>query len=316
MASTGSPASPPAPGLVPSAPPPPPPLAEAFVESSRADGARPATFEQLAALPDERVDVALGAALMARDAYATLDVGRLIARFDELAAPLATAVDFASLSPAGQADALSAYLYAQVGFRGNEQDYYDPKNSLLPDVLERRLGIPITLALVYCEVARRVGVRARGVSFPGHFLVRVDQPARDDAPVAVDPFFGGRRLDDGALQRLLERASPQQRYAQSEHLAPASTRTMLVRMLINLKWIYATRGDFARALLALDRIICLTPDSVPALRERGMLAARLGAVEAARADLSRLLELVPQAPDANTIRQRLEELRAKASILN
>jgi regulator of sirC expression with transglutaminase-like and TPR domain len=87
-------------------------------------------------------------------------------------------------------------------------------------------------------------------------------------------------------------------------------------MRINLKWIYATRGDFARALLALDRIICLTPDSVPALRERGMLAARLGAVEAARADLSRLLELVPQAPDAATIRQRLEELRAKASVLN
>jgi regulator of sirC expression with transglutaminase-like and TPR domain len=87
-------------------------------------------------------------------------------------------------------------------------------------------------------------------------------------------------------------------------------------MLINLKWIYATRGDFARALLALDRIISLTPDSAPALRERGLLAARLGAVEAARADLTRLLELVPQLPDATTIRQRLEELRAKASVLN
>jgi regulator of sirC expression with transglutaminase-like and TPR domain len=87
-------------------------------------------------------------------------------------------------------------------------------------------------------------------------------------------------------------------------------------MLINLKWIYATRGDFARALLALDRIICLTPDSVPALRERGLLAVRLGAVEAARADLSRLLELVPQAPDASTIRKQLEELHAKVAVLN
>jgi regulator of sirC expression with transglutaminase-like and TPR domain len=207
-------------------------------------------------------------------------------------------------------------MYGPLGFRGNEQDYYDPKNSLLPDVLDRRLGIPITLALVYCEIARRVGVRARGVSFPGHFLVRVDPPGRDDAPVAVDPFFGGRRLEKYDLQKLLERASPSQELVMAEHLAPASARTMLVRMLINLKWIHATRGDFARALLALDRIICLTPDSVPALRERGMLAARLGAVEAARADLSRLLELVPQAPDANTIRQRLEELRAKASVLN
>lgn len=276
--------------------------------------ARPASFEQLARLPDECIEVAIGAALIARDAYATLDVDRVLARFDEIAAPL-LARDVASLSPEQQADAVSRRLYEQLGFRGNEQDYYDPKNSLLPDVLDRKLGIPITLALVYCEVARRAGVRARGISFPGHFLVRVD-PTSSEAPTFIDPFFGGRKLDASALQKLLDRASPNQRLAPGEHLAPASHRTMLVRMLINLKWIYATRGDFARALLALDRIISLTPDSVPALRERGLLAARLGAVEAARADLSRLLELVPQAPDATSIRKRLRELTAKASILN
>jgi regulator of sirC expression with transglutaminase-like and TPR domain len=276
---------------------------------------RPATFEQLAELPDECIDVAIGAALVARDTYANLDVDRLIARFDEMAAPLA-ARNLAALPPAEQAAAVSVYVYEQLGFRGNEQDYYDPKNSLLPDVIGRRLGIPITLALVYCEIARRAGVKASGVSFPGHFLVRVDAAARDDAPVAVDPFFGGRRLDEAGLQTLLKRAASSQKISLAEHLAPAGARTMLVRMLINLKWIHATRGDFARALLALDRIISLTPDSVPALRERGLLAARLGAVEAARADLSRLLELVPQAPDAGSIRQRLEELRAKASVLN
>ena len=276
---------------------------------------RPATFEQLAALPDECIDVAVGAALIARDAYGSLDVDRLVQHLDDLAAPLA-ARSLAGLSAAAQADAVSAHVYEHLGFRGNEQDYYDPKNSLLPDVLDRRLGIPITLALVYCELARRAGVRASGVSFPGHFLVRVDPPGREGAPVAVDPFFGGRRLDEAGLQMLLKRAAPSQKISLEEHLAPASARTILVRMLINLKWIYATRGDFARALLALDRIISLNPDSVPALRERGMLAARLGAVEAARADLSRLLELVPQAPDAGSIRQRLEELRTKASVLN
>jgi regulator of sirC expression with transglutaminase-like and TPR domain len=275
----------------------------------------PSTFEQLAALQDECIDIAAGAALIARDAYARLDVERIIERFDALAAPL-EARGIARLAPEEQASAISDYLYNQVGFRGNDQDYYDPKNSLLPDVLDRKLGIPITLALVYCEVARRVGVRARGVSFPGHFLVRVDDATSTPAaPVVVDPFFGGRRLDGPALQKLLERAAPNQTVS-DEHLAAASPRTMLVRMLINLKWIYATRGDFARALLALDRIISLTPDSVPALRERGLLAARLGAVEAARADLSRLLELVPQAPDASTIRQQLEELRARVTILN
>jgi regulator of sirC expression with transglutaminase-like and TPR domain len=290
------------------------PLSTSFADR-RPTLTRPATFEQLAALPDECIDVAVGAALIARDTYATLDLDWIVARFDDLAAPL-TGRNLAALDPTAQADALSLHLYEQLGFRGNEQDYYDPKNSLLPDVLERKLGIPITLALVYCEVARRVGVRARGVSFPGHFLVRVDPPGRDDTPVAVDPFFGGRRLNEAGLHTLLKRASPPQSVSLDEHLQPASARTMLVRMLINLKWVHATRGDFARALLALDRIISLTPDSVPALRERGLLAARLGVVEAARADLSRLLELVPQAPDASSIRQRLDELRTKTSVLN
>lgn len=293
----------------------PTPLAAAVPAGLPGALGRPSSFEQLAALPDECIDVATGAALIARDAYGTLDVDRLAARLDDLAAPL-VGRDFASLPVDAQADAISAHLYETLGFRGNEQDYYDPRNSLLPDVLDRKLGIPITLAVVYCEVARRVGARARGVSFPGHFLVRVDARERDDAPVAVDPFFGGRRLDEAGLKKLLERAAPSQKLSLQEHLAPASPRTILVRMLINLKWIHATRGDFARALLALDRIISLTPDSVPALRERGLLAARLGSVEGARADLSRLLELVPQAPDANSIRQRLDELRAKQSVLN
>jgi regulator of sirC expression with transglutaminase-like and TPR domain len=266
-------------------------------------------------LPDEFIDVATGAALLARDAYAGLDVERLIARFDDLANPLVSR-GLDSLSVEDQADALSRHVFDELGFRGNEQDYYDPKNSLLPDVLDRRLGIPITLALVYCEIAARCGVRARGVSFPGHFLVRVDPPVSDSSPCIVDPFFQGRRLDREALSRRLDRASVTPKRALDEYLAPASARAVLVRMLVNLKWIHATRGDFARALLALDRIISLTPDSVAALRERGLLAARLGAVEAARADLARLLELVPQAPDASDIRERLEELRARTLVLN
>jgi regulator of sirC expression with transglutaminase-like and TPR domain len=273
----------------------------------------PATFEELARVADESLDVGVGAALIARDAHPTLDVGRLLARLDDLASAVALPK---GASPAEQADCISGYLYGGLGFRGNEHDYYDPRNSLLPDVLERKLGIPISLAVLYCEVARRVGVRARGVSFPGHFLVRVDGASHDgDEPIVVDPFFGGRRLDRPALQKLLERAAPGQPL-EPKHLSAASPRTILVRMLINLKWIHSTRGDLARSLLALDRIITLTPDSVAALRERGLLAARLGAVEAARADLSRLLELVPAAPDAGAIRATLTELRAKVSVLN
>ncbi len=275
----------------------------------------PVTFEQLAAMPDQCIDVATGAALIARDTYASLDVHGLILRFDELAAPLLSR-GVASLSPEDQAAAISSYVCDDLGFRGNEQDYYDPRNTLLPDVLDRKLGIPITLSLVYCEIARRCGVLARGISFPGHFLARVDSRDGVSDPVIVDPFFGGRKLDRAALSKLLQRTATGHKGSIDEHLVPASSRAILVRMLINLKWIYATRGDFARALLALDRIISLTPDSIPALRERGMLAAKLGAVESARADLSRLLELVPQPADAATIARQLEELRARVSVLN
>jgi len=275
----------------------------------------PVTFEELAALPDERLDVATGAALIARDAYPRIDPVTLLARLDAIAAPLA-AGGIGALAPREQARRVSEHLYDALGFRGNEGDYYDPRNSFLPDVLDRKLGIPISLALVYCEIARRAGVRARGVGFPGHFLVRVDGPDGDDEPHAVDPFHGGRLLGRPELQALLHRAAPTQKLDPAQHLVPATARATLVRMLINLKWVYTTRGDLARALLALDRIILLSPDSTAALRERGLLAARLGSVEGARADLSRLLELAPEAPDAESIRRQLTELRGKSSVLN
>ena len=276
----------------------------------------PATFEELAALPEEQIDVATGAALIARDAFPHLDVAQLLAKFDAMAAPL-VALGVADAGPKDQARHVSEHVYETLGFRGNEADYYDPKNSYLPDVLDRRLGIPITLALVYCEVARRAGVRARGVGFPGHFLVRVDGPgAAADAPHVVDPFSGGRLLGPTELQALLHRAAPTQRLVPAEHLAVATPRATLVRMLINLKWVYTTRGDLARALLALDRILLLSPDSAAALRERGLLAARLGSVEVARTDLSRLLELAPDAPDAGSLRRQLAELRVKGPVLN
>jgi regulator of sirC expression with transglutaminase-like and TPR domain len=275
----------------------------------------PATFEELAALPDDRLDVATGAALIARDVFPHLDVAELLGRFDAMAAPL-VARDVTGASPEDQARRISEHVYETLGFRGNEADYYDPKNSFLPDVLDRRLGIPITLALVYCEVARRAGVRARGVGFPGHFLVRVDHSHADDAPQVIDPFFGGRLLGAPELQALLHRAAPTQKLVLAEHLAVATPRATLVRMLINLKWVYMTRGDLARALLALDRIVLLSPDSTAALRERGSLAVRLGSIEVARADLARLLELAPEAPDAESIRRQLAQLRAKSPVLN
>jgi regulator of sirC expression with transglutaminase-like and TPR domain len=169
------------------------------------------------------------------------------------------------------------------------------------------MGIPITLAIIYCEVARRAGIPAYGVGFPGHFLVRIERVG-GGAPLFIDPFYSGRSLDEAALTRMVSRALGQDSALKPEHLAAASSRAILMRVLTNLKAIYLQRGDHARAHLALDRIVTLAPNAAGALKERGLVAAKLGAAEAAREDLERVLELDPSASDAASIRAQVAKL--------
>lgn len=274
------------------------------------------TFDALARTPDDRIDVTVGAALIAKDVYGDLDVAALVARFEDLAGPLEGAL--AGLSPRTQAEEVSA-RFRELGFRGNVEDYYDVRNSLLPDVLDRRLGIPITLSVVWCEIARRAGVFARGVGFPGHFLARVDDVAalsgRSGAlPVIVDPFAGGRTVTDEDARALLQRTLGTGAEVHPSHFDAATPRTTLVRMLTNLKAVWAGRGDHTRAFVAIDRMVTLVPDSARLLRERAAVALRLGIRELARADLARVLELEPQAPDAPMLAKRLAELRATPAV--
>ncbi len=283
---------------------------------------RPRTFEELAARLDEEERLhggaaqelaVLGAALIARDAYAGLDVDALLGRFDELAAPVTR--DWSGTTAHERALALSGHVYETLGFAGNEDDYYDPRNSLLSDVLERRLGIPISLAVVYGEVARRAGVTTRGVGFPGHFLLRVcGGPGEDDA--LVDPFFGGRVLDAVAVGALVRRVAGQASapaVMRPELLAAATPRAILARWLMNLRGVHLARGDLSRALLAVDRLVLLSPKSAALLRDRGVLAGRLGAVEAARADLASAAALDPSLPGLKDEMDRLGARRSAPS---
>jgi regulator of sirC expression with transglutaminase-like and TPR domain len=274
------------------------------------------TFEGLARAKDSEIDVAVGAALVAKDVHPDLDVATVLEDLDALAAPL-----FASRLEAASADdqaaALADRLFADLGFRGNESDYYDPRNSLISDVLSRRLGIPLTLAIVYCEVARRVGVPARGVGFPGHFLVRIDRSKTGDAPLIIDPFYAGRPVHRAELEERLTKALGQGHESPLEpHLVPASNRAVLVRMLTNLKAIYLTRNEPARAHLAVDRIASLRPNAAGPLVERGLLALRLGAPESARSDLTRALTLGPNDVEEEAIRKELAKLGAERAALN
>lgn len=278
-------------------------MTEEGTRTARGSAAARWSFDALASAAGQDIDVALGAALIAKDVYPDVDVAALLGKLDALAAPLGS---LAELPVETQLERLTHQLFAIEGFRGNQDHYHDPRNSLLPDVIARRLGIPITLSIVYVEVARRAGVRAAGVGFPGHFLVRVETPS--GSPVVVDPFFGGRLVDRAGLERLLARTAGPEEPLRPEHLAPATPRATLLRLLTNLKLNFLSRGENARALLVLDRMLALAPLAGGLLRERSLVAAKLGAVEAARADLARFLELYPDVPDAAALRAQLVRL--------
>lgn len=253
----------------------------------------------------------IGAALVARDDHPDLEVRVVLGRLDALADPLVSRG--LHRAPVEEAAAeIARHLYVERGFRGNEADYGDPHNSHLHEVLDRGLGIPITLAIVLMGVARRVGVNAHGISFPGHFLVRFERV--NGGPLVVDPFDRGRPLTMTELEARLRRASPNtpgsEPRLQMRHLEPATLRAILVRVLANLKAAHLAKGDQARALLSATRIVTLAPADPTAVRDRGLLQARLGAPAGARADLERYLELAPKANDARQIQAMLGRLTA------
>jgi regulator of sirC expression with transglutaminase-like and TPR domain len=265
-------------------------------------------FSSLARQPGEDLDLEVGALLIARDEYPTLDVAAEIATLDALAARL-----LPKMPPAPTVDdavkALARHLYVDEGFHGNEAEYGDPRNSWLNMVLARRTGIPITLAMVLLGVARRIGLRANGVSFPGHFLVRFERTGA--TPLIVDPFHGGRAMGLGELSTLLRKALGDQARLRPEHLRAATARATLVRVLQNLKAAHVARADFARALLAATRIVELVPLEAVPHRDRGALQAHLGAIGGAIADMERYLQLAPAASDAAAVRETIQQLATR-----
>ena len=267
-------------------------------------------FGDYAAQPDEELDLLTGALLVARDAYPDLDATAHVANVDFLARELGASRP-SRLPPDAQAAALVDHLYRRHGFRGNESEYQDPKNSYLNVVLERRVGIPVSLAVVYVEVARRCCLRAQGIGFPGHFLMSVGEGP--DA-IIVDPFRGALP-DRRALAKLLSR-SGQPRRLQEDMLLPTPTRHIIARMLMNLRGIHAARGDYPRLLVVLDRLIDLMPEMADEVRDRGLLWAKLGAPQAALDDLKRYVEALPHAGDAAEVRRLIDQLESRPATVH
>jgi regulator of sirC expression with transglutaminase-like and TPR domain len=278
------------------------------------DGMSPTSrerFAQLVSGSEDALDLAEAALLIAQEEHPQLDVSAYLHRLEELAAAVRTRLP-ESPSPSDIVLNLNIHLFREEGFRGNTSAYYDPANSFLNEVLDRKTGIPITLSVVYIEVGRRLGLPLVGVGFPGHFLVKYTGPEGDD--VVLDPFLGGLTLDHQQLAHKLQTMYGEQNPLLSQIpqlLAPASKKDILVRMLRNLKGVYLQKNDFPRALSVIEQILLVEPDVPAEIRDRGSVHQRLGHLQAALRDFQRYVALAPRAEDAEAIRVMLQRMTAQ-----
>lgn len=235
------------------------------------------------------------ALIIARLEYPQLDPNPYLERLDLMGEAVASRLERDTAHDAdlaGRVATLNGYLFDEMGFFGNREHYDDPRNSCLNEVLDRRTGIPLTLSLIYIEIARRAGLRAEGVNFPGHFLVRVignGPPA--PAALIVDPFHAGAILNEDDCRLLLQRHLGEEAAFDEALLAPATRRQVLVRMLLNLKRLYVRMRSFPQARLTTDLLLAIAPSSVAELRDRGLLAYHMNDFSGALRDLEEYLRL-------------------------
>lgn len=271
-----------------------------------------AEFAAMLRRPDAEIDLARAALLVAAESDPALDVDAAMARLEEWAETLRPRIDPA-WNNLQRLARLRAYMYEELGFKGDRKDYYAPKNSWLHSVMERRLGVPLTLSIVFMELGWRIGVPFEGVGFPGHFLVRLTGEPGD---LLLDPFDHGGSVHEEDCIRMLESASGGGAIFDRGMLRSIGKREMITRLLLNLKVASLRAGDDALALSAVERLFELSPESLGELRDRGLLRYRLDRYRDALADLVAYLERRPEARDRATIERHVEALRMIVSSVN
>ena len=277
-------------------------------------------FAELVSREDDRIELARACLQIAQDAYPGLDVDGYVGEVERFANRLR-----ARFAPQASIEdrviALNEFLFDDLGFGGNTDDYYDPRNSYLNEVIDRRTGIPITLSVIYMEIGRRIGLPFEGVSFPGHFLVRL--PLRGGTLV-LDPFSGGLPQPEAELRERLKRVIPRHALGGvpvaelplEQFLEPAGNRQILMRVLRNLKGIYREKDQPERLLAVLNRMIVAAPESSAELRDRGLVYQRLECWRPALQDLAGYLEREPDAPDQDEVRAKMVDLTLRCARLN
>lgn len=266
-----------------------------------------ARFLEITRAKEEEIDLAEAALVIAAEDSPRLDVAAYLRQLDALATAARPRVEGAN-SDGERVIELNHFLFVEHGFSGNRQDFYDRRNSLLNEVLERRTGIPITLCLVYMEVARRLGLVVRGINFPGHFLAKY-VGARE---IIIDA-FEGEVLNRNDCQQRLRAIFGRGAKLDDSYLRAATPREILVRILGNLKQVAINTHDFDRALSYCDRILALAPGSPRELRDRGLVYQQLECFRAALDDQERFLALAPDDETADVIRANVVDLRRQAA---
>jgi regulator of sirC expression with transglutaminase-like and TPR domain len=261
---------------------------------------------------DEDIDLVRSALVIARTEYPQLEIEEYAARVERMARRTAALVP--DLDPPRTLSALNKVVFEQGNLRGNREDYYDPRNSFLNDVLDRGLGIPITLSIIYMEVARRIGLPLSGVGMPGHFLLKhygVDGQER-----LIDCFNRGDILSRQDCQMRLDEIYSGEMKLRPELLHPISRRQILTRMLNNLKTVYLSMRNFKKALPIADMILVLYPQSADDLKQRALLRYSMGLHGLAAEDLTQYLKVSPNASDADEVQQMSLSIRRMLALMN
>jgi regulator of sirC expression with transglutaminase-like and TPR domain len=264
-------------------------------------------------IEDERIDLLRAALTFARIEYPQLDVELYVKRFQKLAARVAARIPETG-DPAQSIAALNQVLFLEEMFQGNTGDYYNPQNSFLNDVLDRHLGIPIALALVYMEIGRRVGFPLFGVGMPGHFLLKHYEAS--GRSLLIDAFDRGLILTEEDCQKKLNQIYAGQLALKPEFLLPVTRRQMLTRMLNNLKTIYLEHRNFRRALQVVDLILVIYPRSPEDVKHRAVLRYNLDDYSGALDDFEEYVKMSPDASDTEEIRQTALSLRRSLAMMN
>ena len=272
-------------------------------------------LSKLMGTPDSSFNIAECALIVAQHEYPSLDVPGYLRQLDQIAERLRLRLP----ADAGKPHVISMlnhYLFHELGYAGNRDNFYDPRNSFLNDVIDRRIGIPITLSILYMEIGRRVGVNLQGVSFPGHFLAKY---VTDQGVIVLDPFNQGISLSEADLRERLRQSGggvDSLDMPLSALLRAATPHEILLRLARNLKAIYSNAGELEKAIATANLILCLNPQDASELRDRATMYHQLFCYRAALADFERLVQIDVDAAEDDRIRATIAELKQKNRLLN